>query len=102
MVERGQQDQIDIQAFLSEEEEEEDKDEEGEGQPNSPTQAIDSRMPLSSCVPVSPVATFCEEAVDVTHQSVTYGVEDEYDSPLVLEELPEPVKVRLLHACCSD
>ena len=102
MVERGQQDQIDIQAFLSEEEEEEDKDEEGEGQLNSPTQAIDSRMPLSSCVPVSPVATFCEEAVDVTHQTVTYGVEDEYDSPLVLEELPEPVKVRLLHACCSD
>ena len=47
------------------------------------------------CVPVSPVATFCEEeAVDVTHQTVTYGVEDEYDSPLVLEELPEPVKVR--------
>ena len=51
------------------------------------------------CVPVSPVATFCEEeAVDVTHQTVTYGVEDEYDSPLVLEELPEPVKVGHVHA----
>ena len=84
-----QQGQTVIQAFLSEEEEEE--KEEDERQPFSPTQ-----LPiLSSCVPVSPVATFCEEAVDVTHQTVTYGVEDEYDSPLVLEELPEPVKVSL-------
>ena len=98
LVERGQQGRIVFQAFLSEEEEEEeDKEEGGERQPNSPSQAIDSRLPLSSCVPVSPVATFCEEAVDVTHQTVTYGVEDEYDSPLVLEELPEPVKVRLMH-----
>ena len=81
-----------MQAFLSEEEEEE-VDHEGA---TSPGQAVDARPPpLSMCVPVSPVATFCEEeAVDVTHQTVTYGVEDEYDSPLVLEELPEPVKVR--------
>ena len=79
-----------MQAFLSEEEEE--VDHEGA---TSPGQAVDARPPpLSMCVPVSPVATFCEEeAVDVTHQTVTYGVEDEYDSPLVLEELPEPVKV---------
>ena len=97
-VERGQQDQIVNQAFLSEE----DEDEKGERQPNSPAQAIDSRLPLSCCVPVSPVATFCEEAVDVTHQPVTYGVEDEYDSPLVLEELPEPVKVSLACTFCSN
>ena len=72
---------MNLQAFLSDEEEK---------QADSPIQAFDSRLP------VSPVATFCDEAVDVTHQPVTYGVEDEYDSPLVLEELPEPVKVRSL------
>jgi hypothetical protein len=64
-----------------------------EEEPDSPLRSFDYRA--SAPVSVNATCWLYEEgdnAERATHQSITYGFEDDYDSPAALEDLPEPVK----------